>query len=295
MDNYTGASRVIVPERCASARRHRDHLVSLILIMRQQVIALAKTLIVCTTWFLYASTSLPASAEFVDHEAGCRRWEEIALRIYDNHQTKYKTILGMLGSQARDEEARARAQGWNEENIQHLLRIVSDAASGQVTTMKEFGRNEFVTCMEAWRSISTPEQRAAEAQEKERREVQAIADSAANNPKLALPKLAIKNFCATATSLDCNLYTSKVTKCPDWWVSAYSILEYQRQVKIKLRATSKQALELSLKNLPKSTQLHPNDLALIADLASRVPDTELSDVFPTKLLKACIAAAGKPS
>jgi hypothetical protein len=147
--------------------------------MRQQVMARAKTQIACTIWILFACTSPPASAQFVDHEAGCHQWAEIALRIYANYQTRYKTVLGMLSSQAHDEEARAHAQGWSEENIQHLLGIVSDAASGQWTTIEQFSGHEFDTCMATWRSISTPEQRTAEAKEKQRREIQALEDSAA--------------------------------------------------------------------------------------------------------------------
>jgi hypothetical protein len=53
---------------------------------------------------------------------------------------KDKTVFALLASQARDEEADARRQGWTEDNIKHLLMIVSNAQSGQWSDVEQIRR-----------------------------------------------------------------------------------------------------------------------------------------------------------
>jgi hypothetical protein len=132
-------------------------------------ITVIRCVILAVTLLLATLDGPPARAEFIDHEAGCRQWQQIAIRIYAQYEAKYKTIWFAMRSQAHDEEAQARALGWNEDYIKHLLMIVSNAQSGRWTTLDQFANDEYSTCMTNWQAISTPEERAAEAKEIARR------------------------------------------------------------------------------------------------------------------------------
>jgi hypothetical protein len=108
-----------------------------------------------------ASAFYSANAQVVSHPTIYRNWGNIAMGVYARYQTKYKTVFALLASQARDEEADARAKGWSEDNIKHLLLIVSNAQTGQWRDVDNFGEDEFNNCIAQWRTTSTPEQRAA--------------------------------------------------------------------------------------------------------------------------------------
>jgi hypothetical protein len=112
--------------------------------------------------FVTLMASAPAGAQVTSHPTICRNWGNLAMGVYARYQTKYKTVFALLTSQAHDEEADARRQGWTEENIKHLLMIVSNAQSGQWNDVNKFGEDEFNGCIAQWNASSTPEQRAAE-------------------------------------------------------------------------------------------------------------------------------------
>jgi hypothetical protein len=131
--------------------------------------AMAYTILV-----LIAAIAPQARAQFIDHQGGCRQWEQIGQRIYADYHTKYKTILSLGRSQASDLEADARARGWNEDYINHLLMIASDVASGQFNNMEQLGTHVFNRCIAAWQAMSTPEQRTAEAREADKRRAEKI-------------------------------------------------------------------------------------------------------------------------
>jgi hypothetical protein len=111
---------------------------------------------------ILAAAAFPAKAQVTSHPTICRNWGNLAMGVYARYQTKYKTVFALLASQARDEEADARSKGWSEENIRHLLKIVSNAQSGQWNDLNKFGEDEFNDCIAQWKAISTPEERAVE-------------------------------------------------------------------------------------------------------------------------------------
>jgi hypothetical protein len=112
--------------------------------------------------FATLMSSAPANAQTTSHPTICRNWGNIAMGVYARYQTKYKTVFALLASQSRDEEADARSKGWSDENIKHLLMIVSNAQSGQWNDVNKFGEDEFNDCIAQWKASSTPEERAAE-------------------------------------------------------------------------------------------------------------------------------------
>jgi hypothetical protein len=112
--------------------------------------------------FILATVAFPAKAQVTSHPTICRNWGNLAMGVYARYQTKYKTVFALLASQARDEGADARSKGWSEENIKHLLMIVSNAQSGQWNDVNKFGEDEFNDCIAQWKASSTPEERAAE-------------------------------------------------------------------------------------------------------------------------------------
>jgi hypothetical protein len=115
-----------------------------------------------TAVLIIVTATVPAKAQVTSHPTICRNWGNLAMGVYARYQTKYKTVFALLASQARDEEADARRQGWTEDNIKHLLVIVSNAQSGRWNDVGKFGEDEFNDCIAQWRAISTPEERAAE-------------------------------------------------------------------------------------------------------------------------------------
>jgi hypothetical protein len=132
-----------------------------------------------------ASANFPAKAQIISHPAHCRQWGELAMGVYARYQTKYKSVFGLLASQARDEGADARSKGWTEDNIKHLLLIIANAASGKWTDVQKFGEDEFNSCIAQWHATSTPEERAAENKDVERRNAETIAANEKNMAKVA--------------------------------------------------------------------------------------------------------------
>jgi|GEM_PF-3956561 len=112
---------------------------------------------------LFFWTTCPASAQKpISHPTICREWGNVAMGVFARYHTKYRNIFALLASQARNEEAEARSLGWPEENIRHLLDIVSNAQSGKWNDVEKFGEDEFNECIQRWKASTTPEQREAE-------------------------------------------------------------------------------------------------------------------------------------
>jgi hypothetical protein len=111
-----------------------------------------------------------------DHVAACHWWQDVGERVYASYwsKTKYGTFFSFGASQAKDEEATARAAGWNEPTIQQLLRIVADAQDDKWdgVSLDQFGTQVFNSCIAAWQASSTPEERASEEAEVKKRQAQ---------------------------------------------------------------------------------------------------------------------------
>jgi hypothetical protein len=106
-----------------------------------------------------SATNLPKP---VSHPTICREWGNVAMGVFARYQVKYRNVLALFASQARDEEQDARSKGWAEENIRHLLGIVANTQSGRWSDAARFGEDEFNDCIEKWKASTTPAERESE-------------------------------------------------------------------------------------------------------------------------------------
>ena len=106
-----------------------------------------------------------------------------------------------------------------------------------------------------------------------------------------------KKYCATHNAVACNLYVSKITKCPALATNAYAIILYE----LKMRehgVTARQAADLAVQSWERNAAvpMNPDDLDYIAGEAANIIATSgliSPDAFRDKILKRCIDAAAE--